>query len=475
MKKLNVAIAHTILGKLGIYAIQVVMLMLYARMFSPDIFGAVASIVVFITFFQLLTDIGIGPVIINEKNMKKEELGGIYLLTIVLGSLASILFLLLTDTIVDYYQYDFSPFVLYLAIPTVFFSCISIVPYTALIKDLKFLKISYIDAVSHIITLVFISSLFVMEVNPLFLLMSKTTLYSIFRFFLLKYYEKDTDMGTYPVTKNFDFLRRNLRLSMYQFGFGLINYFARNLDNLLVGKYLGSAKLGLYDQAYQLMRYPLQLISFSLSSAIQPVLSEYKNNKIILEREHVCLVEKLLIVGVLVSLVIHFNAEAIIYILLGSKWDGVAELVRVLNYSLPIQMIIATSGGFFQALGRFDLLFRAGLIGAIIFVVNIILSIYLYENLIAVTYAITTSFIMNSISIYFIMYKYGFGVSIGKFNLNLLFSLFKSIPLLLPFLISDEVSRYFEPNNLTMIIELFFPFIVCLPYVYFVLFKRKSS
>ncbi|QTH72551.1 oligosaccharide flippase family protein [Pseudoalteromonas xiamenensis] len=475
MKKLNTAIAHTIFGKLGIYAIQIITLMLYARMFSPENFGAVASIVVFIAFFQLLTDIGIGPVIINEKNTKNEELGGIYFITIILGSLTSIFFYLLTGPILDYYHYDFSPIVLYISIPTIFFSCISIVPYTLLIKELKFLTVSYIDAVSHIITLIFIASLFGMEVDPLFLLMSKTSIYSISRFFLLKYYEQNTKLGNYSITRNFSFVKRNYRMAAYQFGFGLINYFARNLDNLLVGKYLGAAKLGLYDQAYQLMRYPLQLISFSLSSAIQPVLSEYKDNKIILEREHVYLVGKLVIIGVLISLVIHFNADTIVYILLGSKWSGVSELIRVLNYSLPIQMVIATSGGFFQALGRFDLLFRAGLIGSIIFVTNIVFAIYLFENLLAVTYAVTISFIVNSISIYFIMYKYGFGISSIKFRLSLLVSLFKCVPLFFPFLIFDVLKVYFELNILTMVINLFLPFFICIPYIYFLVLKRRAT
>ena len=36
-------------------------------------------------------------------------------------------------------------------------------------------------------------------------------------------------------------------------GFSIINYFARNLDNMLIGKFWGSQQLGLYAKAYQLL------------------------------------------------------------------------------------------------------------------------------------------------------------------------------------------------------------------------------
>ncbi|MCK4860242.1 MAG: oligosaccharide flippase family protein, partial [Candidatus Omnitrophica bacterium] len=33
-------------------------------------------------------------------------------------------------------------------------------------------------------------------------------------------------------------------------GFSFVNYFNRNLDNLLIGKFLGPASLGFYNLAY---------------------------------------------------------------------------------------------------------------------------------------------------------------------------------------------------------------------------------
>ena len=39
-------------------------------------------------------------------------------------------------------------------------------------------------------------------------------------------------------------------------GFNLVNFFARNLDNILIGKYSGAIELGFYDRAYKLLLFP---------------------------------------------------------------------------------------------------------------------------------------------------------------------------------------------------------------------------
>jgi PST family polysaccharide transporter len=56
-------------------------------------------------------------------------------------------------------------------------------------------------------------------------------------------------------------------------GFGVINYFARNLDNALIGRYWGSQQLGLYGKAYQLLLLPIDQINAPITAVAVPVLS----------------------------------------------------------------------------------------------------------------------------------------------------------------------------------------------------------
>ena len=46
-----------------------------------------------------------------------------------------------------------------------------------------------------------------------------------------------------------------------QFGFNFINYFSRNSDNILIGKFISTEALGNYNKAYQLLMYPNTIFS----------------------------------------------------------------------------------------------------------------------------------------------------------------------------------------------------------------------
>lgn len=67
--------------------------------------------------------------------------------------------------------------------------------------------------------------------------------------------------------------------SSFQFLFNFINYFTRNLDNILIGKFLGASTLGYYDKSYKLMLYPVQNLTNVITPVLHPVLSEYQNQK----------------------------------------------------------------------------------------------------------------------------------------------------------------------------------------------------
>ncbi|PQJ91725.1 oligosaccharide flippase family protein [Photobacterium phosphoreum] len=424
--KLYKAIVSSVIGKLAVYIVQFTLLMIYARLFSPDDFGKVASIFVFVVFFQLLSDIGIGPALINEKRISKSELNGVFTLTIIIGIITTIIFLVSSVFISDFYSDKIYQLLVLCIAPTVLFSCCSIVPYTCCLKDVLIIKINIIEAISHIIS--FLLIIITLDfISPIVLLALRSSIFSCVRFFILYKVSSKTSLGRAIIGFDFSIFERIWKFSSYQFGFGIINYFSRNLDNILIAKFLGPIKVGIYDQSYQLMRYPLQLTSFALSSAIQPVLSEKKSDLEYIANEHNKLIEKIVCLSLIIFSFFFFNSELIVYLILGDKWLKVIPLIEIFNYSLPFQMIMATSGAFFQSIGRVDLLFRAGLIGSIIFVISIVTSIFFY-SIKATAWSVTISFILNFISIYYILFKFGFKKELKSFYLTIYKVILKFIP-----------------------------------------------
>lgn len=82
----------------------------------------------------------------------------------------------------------------------------------------------------------------------------------------------------------FDGFRKIARYSGFQFAFNIINYFSRNLDNILIGKFMGNQNLGIYSQSYQLMMYPVANLTHVITPVLHPVLARFVDQpKIIFE------------------------------------------------------------------------------------------------------------------------------------------------------------------------------------------------
>ena len=62
-------------------------------------------------------------------------------------------------------------------------------------------------------------------------------------------------------------------------GFTFVNYFARNLDNILIGHRAGSVQLGYYDRGYKLLYFPIQNINGPLYRVMTPLLSRVQDDK----------------------------------------------------------------------------------------------------------------------------------------------------------------------------------------------------
>ena len=69
------------------------------------------------------------------------------------------------------------------------------------------------------------------------------------------------------------------RYSLNLSAFGIVNYFARNADNIIVGKVLGQAALGDYQMAYNLMLTPIQNISSVVGQATFPAFARIQDNE----------------------------------------------------------------------------------------------------------------------------------------------------------------------------------------------------
>lgn len=402
-KKFIKVIAKSVSGKYLLYITQLLSLAILARIFTPEQFGYIAAVQVFSTFFILLSEVGVGPAFINKDRHSKSETDGIFSVTALIGIVVGLAFAASAPLIADFYNDSVYTYIVLPVSLAILFSSLSIIPTAALQIDCKFLTIARCEIKAEVLSLIF--TLILMNyIEPLIALSLKVAFFSLFKFVFLWHASKRSSVGRAAFNKHFSAIKPLLNFSMYQFGFNFVNFFSRNLDNILVGKYIGATSLGIYDQAYRLMRYPLMLLTFAISPAIQPMMKTIANDKQQFLDMHNKFFNYLSLVGLVIGGAIFLFSDLIVLVLLGEGWEKVGDVIKLLSLSIPVQVVMSTSGGFFQAADKVSSLFVCGVITALTNVTSIILGVQ-FESIIILSLFISISFQLNFYICYYIFSK----------------------------------------------------------------------
>jgi O-antigen/teichoic acid export membrane protein len=149
-------------------------------------------------------------------------------------------------------------------------------------------------------------------------------------------------------------------------GFGLINYMARNFDNILIGKYVGTAQLGLYAKAYQLLVLPLNQINEPIRSVAVPLLSQLLDTPERYRRTYLKILQKLMLITMPLVIYMIATADWLIAILLGEQWQQATPIYVCLGFSGLLQPVASSAGWLFISQGRTDRMFRWGIMSTVL-------------------------------------------------------------------------------------------------------------
>lgn len=342
-------------------AASLVITAVLARLITPSDFGLVAIVTIFIGLFTLLSDMGIGAAIVQYRDLTDEDYGGIFGFSVLLAVALTALFCAISPLIAMFYSDDRLVGLCVAASPTLLFSTLNMVPNGLMLKDKRFDRIAVRLVVATVVSgLVAIVSAYFGAGAVAIIVQSALSAAIVLVWNLCS-------RPIHNVSLHFLApLKRIFSFTAYQFGFSLINYFSRNLDNMLVGRFLGSAQLGYYDKAYKLTTYPMNAFSSVIGSVIQPFMAEHQDDK---EAVYDCWMrtEKLLsLVAAPVAAVFFCCSAEIIDVFYGPGWEQAIPVFAALSISVYFQMMGNTAGAFYQSLGHTDYMFKNGLINTCI-------------------------------------------------------------------------------------------------------------
>ena len=251
-------ILYTAISKyLGI-VITILITAILARILTPEDFGIVAIVTVFASFFNNLSNMGLGTAVIQNQNLNKEDISSIFSLSIFIGFGFSITFFMLAYPIATFYgRVELINIIYFLSI-AVLFASFQTVPNSLAFKNLLFKRIGIYTVAIQIFS--GLAAIFLAYKGFGYYALIMKIVLDAFLTFILYYYINPIEF-TFKIKASS--INKVIEFSSFQFFFNFINYFSRNSDNFLIGKFFGASSLGFYDIAYKLMMMPIQNLTIT--------------------------------------------------------------------------------------------------------------------------------------------------------------------------------------------------------------------
>ncbi|MDT2886058.1 lipopolysaccharide biosynthesis protein [Lactococcus lactis] len=389
MKHFKKGMIYTGIGVYSNFLVQIIVNMVLSRILTPREYGVVAIMQVFIIFFVMMVEAGMGPAIIQSKNLNKRKIGTLFNYSVIFAVVMSLLFGLLGNLLTAIYDNKIYLSLTWVQSISVFFSGLNVVPTALLNKRKKFKAVNFSLLSGNIIAaLVGITSaqLGAGVYSLIFSAISVSCINLFWNMFFTKI----------KFTRSLDFgpMREILMFSSNQFAFNFINYFSRNADNILVGKFMGDAALANYSKAYQLLMMPNTLFLGIINPVLQPVLAEYQEDVVYIRKTYYKIIHFLALIGVPISVFLHFSSKEIIFLMFGNQWHAAILPFSILSLTVWCQLTISSSGAIVQARNQPSVVLRNGIISAVILVSSILIGVS-FRSLTTLSIFLSFGFLIN--------------------------------------------------------------------------------
>ncbi|WP_170154381.1 lipopolysaccharide biosynthesis protein [Protaetiibacter intestinalis] len=318
-----------------------------ARLLDPTDFGLLAMITAIVGVADLLRDFGLTAALIQTRTMTTALWSSALWLSVVLGTVLAVAVAAAAPLIALLYGEPQLVLLTIVIAPTLLINGIAMPMQAKLQRELRFTTLAHIDVGSMLVGVALSIGAAVLGwgVWSLVLLAGAGQVYRLVALWLSarpRFGPPRISRAVLPLVSTGGSV----------FGVQLLNYAARNLDNVVIGHQLGPQELGYYSRAYALFLLPLQQLNGPLGRVALPVLSTLRDEP---ERFRSYIRGAVLMIGYL-TIPAYAVAAAVsgplIALLLGPGWQPAGLVFSLLAVAGVVQAVGSVQGWLYLTLER---------------------------------------------------------------------------------------------------------------------------
>lgn len=354
---------------------QVLRLLTFAilsRFISPEEYGQMAMVAVFTGFADVFCDLGLGASLIQRNEVQERHCSSIFWINAALGLTVAAVSVCSTRIVADFYAKPVLAPLLAVVSMNFIISSLTTVQSALLTKQMDFRSLAICNLLSMIISSL-VAVVLAYRNFGVWALAWQGVVATLSRSVL--YWRSSTWRPKFIFDQNA--VRDMMNFGSNLFGFNVINYWLRNGDNLLVGKFIGSAGLGIYNRAYNLMLLPLYQVSSTIGQVMFPALSKIQSDKAKVKEIYLRAISVIALVTFPMMLGLFVVADVFVLTMFGEKWTEVTPILRLFCLVGLVHSIGTTVGWIYMSQGRTDVQLRWAIAAGTLVMPSIVVGIIL--------------------------------------------------------------------------------------------------
>lgn len=331
--------------RVSMRGLAIVKIAILARFLTPAQFGNYGIALLVLGFLEVLTETGINIFLIQEKDDVKPYLNSAWVVSIIRGILITAVILGSAPLVIYFFKATQILPLLYIVAGVAFVRGFINPMEVTFQKKLQFRKefwykgfLYFIDASLAVILGITIRS----ESSMLVSMLVSAFVEVLLSFILFK------DRPKLSIKK--EKVLEVIHSGKWVTGAGIFNYIFQNIDNVTVGKVLGTASLGYYQQAYSISTLPVTEIGNIFNKVTFPIYVAIGGDR---ERLKKAFYKTLSVISLLVipfAIIILFFSKPIILVFLGENWLPIEPALKILAVFGALKSVLNFSYSLFFSL-----------------------------------------------------------------------------------------------------------------------------
>ncbi|MFA5714097.1 MAG: lipopolysaccharide biosynthesis protein [Bacteroidales bacterium] len=341
-----------------------------ARLLSPEEFGLIGMVAIFIALSASFINSGFSNALIRKKNCTEEDYSTVFYFNLIAGLLLFFTLFFSAGSIATFFREPQLKEIVRVLSLLLIIESLTIIQLTILTKRIDFklqTKISIVAALgSGVVALILAFNNF-----GVWSLVAQKLLYQTINSALLWRWNRWR-----PRAK---FSRASFR-ELFGFGgkimvSGLIDTIWRNIYTLIIGKFFSARELGYFSRADNFKQLPANNLNSIISRVTYPVLASLQDDKEQLKRSYRLLIRATMFLTFTLILGMGAVAEPMVETLIGHRWAAVIPLLQLLVFQGMMYPLHALNLNMLQVQGRSDLFLKLEIIKKILAVPTVIIGI----------------------------------------------------------------------------------------------------